>query len=405
MRLLHAADLHLDAPLRSRALRDPDLAARLHALSREALARLCAAARAHRVDALVLAGDVFDSGVADVASRAALTAELAGLARDGIPSVLIRGNHDALLDLARYGPVAEGVHLLDAARPSVEIAGGWLHGLGFEARHEAESLLPRYPAPVPGRVNVGLMHTSLGGAPGHDPYAPCAEADLLAHGYDYWALGHIHARREIRGETCLAVMPGIPQGRHVREPGRGSATLATVVAGQVRAEVVPIARLAFETREVALGGAATQGAALAALDAALRAARAEDHDVAVRLVLRDAGAPAAEAGYGEALAAQAAAGIEGVTLDSLRFAPGAGPVAAGAVAELAGMMRAVAASPGFRDEAAALLAEWRARLPREARAALPDAALEGLIADGLAAVTARLAPAGAGPDDAPGEAP
>jgi DNA repair exonuclease SbcCD nuclease subunit len=79
-----------------------------------------------------------------------------------------------------------------------------------------------------------MMHTSLGGAVGHDPYAPCSEADLLGHGYDYWALGHIHRRFERRSESALAVMPGIPQGRHARENGRGSATLVEIDGSGVR---------------------------------------------------------------------------------------------------------------------------------------------------------------------------
>ena len=177
------------------------------------LARLVDAAIEQEVAALLLAGDIFDNDVGDVTSRAALAGELGRLTRAGIPTVMIRGNHDALLDHARYGPIDEGVVLLDGGRTSVHIGDAAIHGLGFDSRHIASSLLPRYPAPEPGWVNVGLMHTSLGGAVGHDRYAPCSEADLLVHGYDYWALGHVHKRFERRSESVLAVMPGIPQGR------------------------------------------------------------------------------------------------------------------------------------------------------------------------------------------------
>ena len=48
-------------------------------------------------------------------------------------------------------------------------------------------------------MNIGLMHTSLAGAPGHDLYAPCTLADLAASGFDYWALGHIHSASVERG--------------------------------------------------------------------------------------------------------------------------------------------------------------------------------------------------------------
>jgi DNA repair protein SbcD/Mre11 len=185
MRFLHAADLHLDSPLRSQALRDPERARRLHGASRLALARLVDTAIEEDVASLLLAGDIFDNGIGDVTSRIALSAELRRMSRAGIRTVAIRGNHDALLDYTRYGPLEEGVVVLDAAQPTCRVGDAAIHGLGFENRHIAASLLPRYPAPEAGVINVGLMHTSLGGAVGHDPYAPCPEADLLGHGYDY----------------------------------------------------------------------------------------------------------------------------------------------------------------------------------------------------------------------------
>lgn len=104
MRFVHAADLHLDSPLRSIALRDPDLGARLRLASRGVLSRIVDTAIARRADALVLAGDVFDGEEPDLAARAYLTAELARLAREGISTLVIRGNHDALMDLNRHGP-------------------------------------------------------------------------------------------------------------------------------------------------------------------------------------------------------------------------------------------------------------------------------------------------------------
>ena len=61
---------HLDSPLRSQALRDPDRARRLHGASRLALTRLVNAAIDEDVAALLLAGDIFDNEVGDVTSRA-----------------------------------------------------------------------------------------------------------------------------------------------------------------------------------------------------------------------------------------------------------------------------------------------------------------------------------------------
>lgn len=394
MRFLHSADLHLDSPLRSQALRNPDLAATLRSATRSALARIVDAAITHQVDALLLAGDIFDSGVIDVTSRAALAAELGRLGRAGIPAVLIRGNHDALLDMERFGPVAENAVLLSADNPTFQIGQAAIHGLGFTARHTSGSMLPQYPAPIPGLINVGLMHTSLGGAEGHDRYAPCAEADLLAHGYDYWALGHIHQRFERRSGRALAVMPGIPQGRSIREDGNGTATLVEIDQNGVRATEVPIALLTFRRAEVDLAGSETQAGQIAALSTALRGLSKSEGKVAVRLVLRHAGALAGSTAFARALADEAAEQVDDIHVEAVRFAPDAARTDSGVLSEMAALMAQDAATPGFRDEAAMLLDDWRKALPREIADVLALENLDDLLAEGLETVIARLSAEG-----------
>lgn len=141
----------------------------------------------------------------------------------GIRCFIIRGNHDALARQTGELELPDNTHLF-GGRPStveLEVDGQSIaiHGLSFRDPHATESLLPRYPAPKPGVFNIGMMHTSLNGSPGHDNYAPCSVADLEAHGYDYWALGHIHRRAEHLGRATI-VMPGIPQGATSARRGR-----------------------------------------------------------------------------------------------------------------------------------------------------------------------------------------
>lgn len=392
MKFLHAADLHLDSPLRAQAARDPALSEQLRTASRRVLERLVDAAIAGTVDAVLFAGDTFDNGVGDVASRAALAAQIARLGRAGIPAVMIQGNHDALLDLDRYGPVAENLTLLTPDAPTIRIGGAAIHGLGFTAPHVAESLLPRYPAPEPDTWNIGLMHTSLDGAAGHDPYAPTALADLLRHGYDYWALGHIHKRSEHRGERSLAVMPGIPQGRHAREMEGGSATLVEIDLQGVRTTPAPLELLRFLEVEVDLEEAEDQAMRDVLLRDALGDAASDDLLIAARV--RVVGT-AAELGDPDLLteqARQAAEGIDGLHVESVRVrAVDRGASAQGAEEDLAALMREDAASPGFRDEVQAAMTELRDALPREIRDIFEEDALDTLIADGIETMALRLA--------------
>ena len=147
---------------------------------------------------------------------------------------MIRGNHDALSKITKELVFPENVHLFGGRAEAIEIARDRgerpivMHGLSFAKPQATESLLAKYRPPVEGAVNIGLMHTSLGGSPHHDVYAPCSTTDLLDSGFRYWALGHIHKRSATEG-PCAIVMPGIPQGRDIGESGPKSVTLASVL--------------------------------------------------------------------------------------------------------------------------------------------------------------------------------
>ncbi|MDJ0390591.1 DNA repair exonuclease [Roseomonas sp. E05] len=234
-RFLHAADLHLDSPLRGL---DADLdapARRIRRASREALANLVDLAIAEAVDFVVIAGDLYDGDWQDFRTGQALVAALARLTRAGVRVIAIRGNHDAESVLTRNLRLPEGATLLSARAPQTlrlpEI-GVAVHGQSFATRDVQENLARDYPVPLPGLFNLGLLHTAATGRPGHAGYAPCTVEQLAGHGYDYWALGHIHTREELLRDPWI-VFPGNLQGRHVNEPGAKGATLVTVRDGRV----------------------------------------------------------------------------------------------------------------------------------------------------------------------------
>jgi hypothetical protein len=151
-----------------------------------------------------------------------------------------------------------------------------------------ENLVPDYPPPRPGRFNIGLLHTSLAGAPGHATYAPCALADLTSKGYDYWALGHVHQPQVLAREPWV-VFPGNLQGRHVRETGPRGCQLVTVDEALQVVEAVqrPLDVVRWARLEIELTGVDEQGLALERIGAALTDAldAAEGRLLAARLVL------------------------------------------------------------------------------------------------------------------------
>lgn len=232
-RFVHAADIHLDSPLRSLALRNPDLADLVGNATRRAFVRIVDLCLEERVDALLLAGDLYDGDQTSMKTARFLAEQIRRLHQAGIRVFAIRGNHDALSRITKelifpdsvkvFGGRAEAV-AVDRAAEDFPVA---IHGLSFAQPHAPESLIAKFKSPVAGAVNIGIMHTSLAGATGHDPYAPCSLADLQATGFQYWALGHVHKRSVVEG-TCSVVMPGMPQGRDINESGAKSVTLVTI---------------------------------------------------------------------------------------------------------------------------------------------------------------------------------
>jgi DNA repair exonuclease SbcCD nuclease subunit len=159
-----------------------------------------------------------------------------------------------------------------------------VHGLSFPRRVISESLVPRYPAPVPGRFNVGLLHTSCDGRVGHAPYAPCRVDELVAKGYDYWALGHVHAH-EVLHERPWIVFPGNTQGRHIKETGVKGCVVVNIDGRDARLRHVALDVVRWKLLEVVLDGDDDVDALYVKARAALETARAEAEGrlLAVRL--------------------------------------------------------------------------------------------------------------------------
>ena len=408
--------MHLDSPLRSLALRDAELAELIGTATRRAFIRIVDLCLAEKVDALLLSGDLYDGDQKSM-KTARLVAEQAGrLHAAGIRLFVIRGNHDALSKIVQELTLPDSVKTFSGRAEAISldcVAGGLtiaVHGISFAEHQAPESLLPKFRPPVESAINIGLLHTSLGGVPGHDVYAPCSEADLQAAGFDYWALGHIHKRAVVEGRSRI-VMPGMPQGRDINESGPKSVSLVTVADDRtitVEERVTSLAQ--FERVAVDLAGVEDWRGALDRIETALADARAEaaSEHLVVRLRLEGA-TPLAwrlrrdhdllREEVGLRAGAVGRTWIDKLLLECAAPAPplGAAVSAADPVAELARLIGAeVLASPSFLTEADAIADELIRQLPAECKdlfgtdQASRAALLAELTREGVADVLAHL---------------
>ncbi|MFI5308992.1 MAG: exonuclease SbcCD subunit D [Polyangiales bacterium] len=236
LKLIHAADLHVDSPLRGLSRYEGAPVQELRNATRRALENLVGLCIEERAALLLLAGDLFDGDWRDYSTGLFFASQMARLQQASVRVVTLRGNHDAQSQITKQLRMPDNVRELSTRKPETVIfedLGVAVHGQSYARRAVTEDLAAGYPAPIGSLLNIGLLHTSLTGRPGHEPYAPTTLDVLRGKGYDYWALGHVHAR-EVVSEDPWVVFPGNLQGRHARETGAKGATVIEVQEGRIR---------------------------------------------------------------------------------------------------------------------------------------------------------------------------
>jgi exonuclease SbcD len=408
MKVLHAADLHIDSPMVGLLAYEEAPLEELRLATRLALTNLIDTALEEDVDAVLLAGDIFDGDWPHYGTGVHFVSEIARLREAGIPVVIVAGNHDAESKLTKSLRMPDNVHVLDTRKPQTVIfedLGLAVHGQGYATPAVIEDLSVGYPPAIAGMINIGLLHTSADGRPGHERYAPCSVSSLAQHGYDYWALGHVH-RREVLSAEPPIVFPGNLQGRGLRETGSKGATMVQLSHGHpvtFEHRVLDVVR--WDLIEVDATGCAVRDDACERIGAAVRQAAggAGDRLLAARIVITGRCeahtallSDAERLRYDVVAAAADVAGgqvwIEGVRLDTRppRELAHAGDDAVG---ELIQELAELTAGNGAMDELTAALAPLAKALPPGVLAGLDPAGpgtVKALMADVSQSLPAAL---------------
>lgn len=238
MKFIHAADLHIDSPLRGLSNYPGAPAESIRSATRRALDGLVELALSEQVGFVLLAGDIFDGDWPDFNTGLYFRSKMQEMAKNGIRVFIKKGNHDAESQVSKELPAVEGVHVFSTTKAeTIQVAAGddvvAIHGQSYAMRDTMTNLVPNYPAAIAGAFNIGVLHTCLDGSEDHSPYAPTSKAELVSKGYDYWALGHIHLRQVIREASPRIVFPGNIQGRHAKETGSKGCELVTITHGAI----------------------------------------------------------------------------------------------------------------------------------------------------------------------------
>lgn len=411
-KFLHVADIHLDSPLRGLSAYEGAPAERLRAATREAFVKIIDLAIEEDIAFLVIAGDLYDGDWKDYNTGLYFSNQMGRLGDQGIPVYLIDGNHDAASVMTKALQLPDNVHKFSSREAEtfrIEELQVALHGRSFAKRAEEENLVSSYPEPVPGWLNIGVLHTSLDGISEHATYAPCSQAQLQAKGYQYWALGHVHEHRVVSDAPHI-VFPGNPQGRHIRETGPRGVVLADVEDGEIRIERRWTDVLRWHRMEADVSEAGDFDEAVGEVRRQLEALMGDQDDdlpAAVRVELTGATAAhgaliAREAHLRPDILAQAIAlGGDSIWIEKvkLRTRPAldaeARGMESGALSDLEELLAEASKDDAFLAELRKELTEATGRMDAEVRqseelAAVHDGNLDKLIAEAAPALLARL---------------
>ncbi len=247
LKILHAADFHLDSPFSGLTA---DQGTQRRRELRQLPARLAQLAQAEGADLVLLPGDLFDGERVYPETIDALAQALRDMA---VPVFIAPGNHDYFSPQSPYARYSwpDNVHIFTS--PALEQIvlpglGCVVHGCAFTAPRREDDPLMTFTAPVDGRVHLVCIHGEVaqGGW-----YAPISTLSLSCCGAAYVALGHIHACSGLQraGDVAWAY-PGCPEGRGFDELGEKSVLLVTVDGETVSARSYPTCQRQYRIETV-----------------------------------------------------------------------------------------------------------------------------------------------------------
>lgn len=217
MKIIHCADLHLDSVMTANLSGEKAKERRNELL--EAFRRMVAYAVENDVQAVIIAGDLFDKK--SISATACNAVRDAVVGNPGIDFYYLQGNHDADSFLARLEEVPSNLKLFgnDWTRYETGESGNIvISGMELDRQTSPE----RFHMLVPDaeKFNIVVLHGQESASKAKDRAEVIPFSELRNKSIDYLALGHIHSYKaeklDGRGVYCY---PGCLEGRGFDEPG------------------------------------------------------------------------------------------------------------------------------------------------------------------------------------------
>ena len=226
MKIIHCADLHLDSRMTSNL--SPDKAKERKNEILNTFVNMVDYASAHEVDAIIIAGDMFDTS--NISALTRNTVERTIRSHKDIEFYYLLGNHDRDNFLSGLDSIPDNLFLFKDSFITYNPKGNQnITITGIELNSENNNGVANGLILSPSRFNIVTMHGQESVSMGRDKTKIVNIRELKNKNIDYLALGHIHYYKEEKlDEGGVYCYSGCLEGRGFDEPGDHGFVLITI---------------------------------------------------------------------------------------------------------------------------------------------------------------------------------
>ena len=247
MRFIHTADLHLGYKYSSSF--SDDTALSLNENHKKVLSNIIDLGLNKKIDALFIAGDLFDSNSVSASLISFVKSEFN---RADFKIFIVCGNHDPKTKDSIYEneDFGENVYIFSSDIEKVTYKDADIYGYSFSSYHKIDNTLKDFKVSDEDKLNIILLHADL---VKDSYYNPVTSEDIINTKADYVALGHIHLNPDInKADKTYFGYSGTPQGTTFKETGDMSVFLCELEKGFLKYEKVPVYEHIFKELTVNL---------------------------------------------------------------------------------------------------------------------------------------------------------